>query len=63
VNFFQIDANPFIYDKHTQLITALSSVGDDVRLKAARERMSSLFPLTEGKSLTVYAPQTPYSML
>jgi len=40
--------NPFAYDSHVQLIQCLRKTGKNAsRLRAAREKMSSLFPLSE----------------
>ncbi|VDK80242.1 unnamed protein product, partial [Dibothriocephalus latus] len=42
----QLESDPFIYDVHVQLINLLKKAGDLDRLRAAREKMASLFPLT-----------------
>ncbi len=44
----QIESNPYNYDAHIQLISLLRKSGDLVKLREARERMSSHFPLTPG---------------
>ncbi len=42
--------NPFMYDTHTELIRLLHESGEFDKLRAAREAMSQVFPLTEGTS-------------
>ncbi|VDL99314.1 unnamed protein product [Schistocephalus solidus] len=42
----QLESDPFIYDVHVQLINLLKRAGDLDRLREAREKMASLFPLT-----------------
>ncbi len=46
---FQVDANPYMYDTHIELIKLLKASGDFEKLHDARQRMSELFPLTEGE--------------
>nr|VZI32820.1 unnamed protein product [Spirometra erinaceieuropaei] len=42
----QLESDPFLYDVHVQLIKLLQKAGDLDRLREAREKMASLFPLT-----------------
>ncbi|BHF77931.1 Squamous cell carcinoma antigen recognized by T-cells 3 [Sparganum proliferum] len=42
----QLESDPFLYDVHVQLIKLLQKSGDLDRLREAREKMASLFPLT-----------------
>jgi hypothetical protein len=49
--YLQLSQNPYAYDLHTQLIELLKTMGELDRLREARERMSKLFPLTEGTYL------------
>ncbi|KAF8792047.1 squamous cell carcinoma antigen recognized by T-cells 3-like [Argiope bruennichi] len=42
----EIEANPYTYDLHVQLISLCRKAGDLDKLRAAREKMSELFPLT-----------------
>ena len=46
--YFQVEANPYKYDKHIELITALRSEGDLEQLRNARESMANIYPLSEG---------------
>ena len=45
---FQLKTNPYMYDHHVELITLLKTAGDFDKLRAAREAMNRIFPLTEG---------------
>ena len=45
---FKVDENPFGYDGHIELIKYLQEVGELESLRQARQKMSELFPLTEG---------------
>ncbi|KFM73371.1 Squamous cell carcinoma antigen recognized by T-cells 3, partial [Stegodyphus mimosarum] len=42
----RIEASPYTYDLHVQLISLCRKLGDLDKLRAAREKMSELFPLT-----------------
>lgn len=42
-------ANPYSYELHVEFVEALRSIGDLTRLRDAREKMNSIFPLPEGK--------------
>ena len=44
----QLQENPYLYDTHVQLISLLREEGELERLRAAREKMGKIFPLTEG---------------
>ncbi|XP_064613155.1 squamous cell carcinoma antigen recognized by T-cells 3-like [Liolophura sinensis] len=43
----QVKENPFMYAGHVELISALREAGELERLRAARETMSTIFPLSE----------------
>ncbi|XP_067679944.1 squamous cell carcinoma antigen recognized by T-cells 3-like [Haliotis asinina] len=43
----KVSENPYMYDLHTQLITALRQAGELEQLRKAREKMSEIFPLSE----------------
>ena len=49
---FQIKTNPYMYDHHVELITLLKAAGDFDKLRAAREAMNLIFPLTEGTTVS-----------
>ncbi|KAK3597200.1 hypothetical protein CHS0354_003704 [Potamilus streckersoni] len=42
-----INDSPYVYNNHVELIKLLKSIGDLDKLREARERMHSIFPLTE----------------
>ncbi|GFQ70924.1 squamous cell carcinoma antigen recognized by T-cells 3 [Trichonephila clavata] len=42
----EVEANPYTYELHVQLITLCRKLGDLDKLRAAREKMSEIFPLT-----------------
>lgn len=46
--FFQLSINAFDYNCHVDLIKLLKQEGELFRLRKARQKMSELFPLTEG---------------
>lgn len=46
--FFQLSINAFDYNCHVDLIKLLKQEGELLRLRKARQKMSELFPLTEG---------------
>lgn len=46
--FFQLSINAFDYNCHVDLIKLLKQEGELSRLRKARQKMSELFPLTEG---------------
>ena len=50
----QIKANPYMYDNHVELIKLLSTSGDFDKMRAARETMNVIFPLTEGTDKIVH---------
>jgi len=45
----KVKQSPFNYEAHIALISALRSLGDIEKVRDARERMSSCFPLPEGQ--------------
>ena len=45
---FQLSINAFDYNCHVDLIKLLKQEGELYSLRKARQRMSELFPLTEG---------------
>lgn len=47
--FFKLSINAFDYNCHLDLIKLLRQEGELVKLRRARQKMSELFPLTEGK--------------
>ena len=49
--YFQLQDNPHMYDTHVQLIKLLGEEGELDKLRAAREKMNEIFPLTEGRQL------------
>ncbi len=49
----QVTENPYMYDLHTQLITELRQAGELEQLRKAREKMSEIFPLSEGRNVAV----------
>ena len=60
--YFKLSINAFDYNCHVDLIKLLRQEGELVRLRKARQKMSELFPLTEGRWLFAvavdYASQT-----
>lgn len=44
----QLSINAFDYNCHVDLIKLLKQEGELLRLRKARQKMSELFPLTEG---------------
>lgn len=46
--FIQLSINAFDYNCHVDLIKLLKQEGELIRLRKARQKMSELFPLTEG---------------
>lgn len=46
--FPQLSINAFDYNCHVDLIKLLKQEGELLRLRKARQKMSELFPLTEG---------------
>ena len=46
----QIEANPYHYDSHKELISLLRTTGDLDAVRKAREAMHEIFPFTEGQS-------------
>ena len=51
VTFFllKVSSNPYHYQSHVELIKLIRDYGDLDKLRDARENMSKIFPLTEGK--------------
>lgn len=49
----QLSINAFDYNCHVDLIKLLKQEGELLRLRKARQKMSELFPLTEGLFMTV----------
>ncbi len=55
----QIAASPNSFELHTSLLSALRAAGEAKKLRAAREAMSALFPLTSGtQALVLCCPLT-----
>ena len=52
---YQIAENIYNYNPHVELIKLLRQRGEFDQLRAAREHMSSVFPLTAGKMLGHYS--------
>ena len=50
----QLSINAFDYNCHVDLIKLLKQEGELVRLRKARQKMSELFPLTEGLYMSKY---------
>lgn len=46
--FLKLSINAFDYNCHLDLIKLLRQEGELVKLRRARQKMSELFPLTEG---------------
>ena len=44
----QIEASPYHYDSHVQLIQLLRQLGDLDQARQARRQMHKIFPLSEG---------------
>ncbi|XP_054717886.1 squamous cell carcinoma antigen recognized by T-cells 3-like [Uloborus diversus] len=42
----QVDASPYTYELHVELISLCRKLGDLAKLRAAREKMSQIFPLS-----------------
>ena len=51
---FQVAGNPYHYDSHVELIKLLRQSGDLDKVRNAREDMSKIFPLTEGKVMAFF---------
>lgn len=51
--FAQVEASPYQYDKHVELIKALRASGDLEPLREAREKMASIYPLSEGMQILI----------
>lgn len=49
---FQLSINAFDYNCHVDLIKLLKQEGELFRLRKARQKMSELFPLTEGRCMS-----------
>ena len=47
---FQLQASPYYYDGHTQLIALLRKQGDLEKAREARNNMRKIYPLSEGES-------------
>ena len=48
-SLLQVEASPYHYDSHVQLIRLLRQLGDLDGARKARNAMSEVFPLTEGR--------------
>eukprot|EP00111_Clytia_hemisphaerica_P004917 TCONS_00014140-protein len=57
------EANPYQYDKHIELITALRSTGDLEQLRNAREAMSNVYPLSEELWLEWFQDELPLAVI
>lgn len=53
--FLKLSINAFDYNCHLDLIKLLRQEGELVKLRRARQKMSELFPLTEGTELLLLA--------
>ena len=51
-----------MYDYHVELITLLKAAGDFDKLRAAREAMNLIFPLTEGTTIAKRKPKCQYGI-
>lgn len=56
--FIKLSINAFDYNCHLDLIKLLRQEGELVKLRRARQKMSELFPLTEGTELLLLAADT-----
>ena len=45
----QLSKNPYMYNKHIELIKALKELGELERLREARRTMQEQFPLSDGQ--------------
>jgi hypothetical protein len=64
----QLHRNKYVYDLHLQYIALLQQTGIYQRVRAARDSMATLFPLTEGRpiqssSLALLSPPVSHSLL
>lgn len=59
--YFQIAASPYTYELHVELITLCKKLCDLDNLRAARERMNELFPLTPG--MLIYYLVTKFAVM
>ncbi|XP_057295311.1 squamous cell carcinoma antigen recognized by T-cells 3-like isoform X2 [Hydractinia symbiolongicarpus] len=57
------EANPYQYDKHVELITALRASGDLDQLRNARENMSNIYPLTEELWMDWFQDELPLAVI
>ncbi|XP_065663272.1 squamous cell carcinoma antigen recognized by T-cells 3 isoform X3 [Hydra vulgaris] len=57
------EVNPFQYDKHVELITALRQSGDLDQLRTARENMANVYPLSESMWLEWFSDELPLAIL
>lgn len=55
-------SNPYHYDSHVELIKLLRQSGDLDKVRNAREGMSKIFPLTEGKVMFLDTIQSHLQM-
>lgn len=55
IYFLKLSINAFDYNCHLDLIKLLRQEGELVKLRRARQKMSELFPLTEGTELLLLA--------
>ena len=49
LQLWQLEDSPYSYNLHVEVVKLLRTQGDLDQLRRARERMSAVFPLTEGK--------------
>lgn len=48
VFILQLSSNPYLYDNHVALINNLRQLGELDALREARQKMSEIYPLSEG---------------
>ena len=54
IPLIQIEASPYHYDSHVQLIQLLRQLGDLDKARQARRNMNKVFPLSEGEHNCTY---------
>lgn len=59
----EAEANPYQYDKHVELITALRASGDLDQLRSARENMCAIYPLSEELWLEWFQDELPLAVI
>ena len=51
---FQLREQPYVYDKHLELIDLLRKAGELEQAREAREHMNKSFPLAPGKATSIF---------